>query len=150
MVVLENSLKVEEQLKDEGVLQSQAPGLGSPIDQFPGEIAIAVDLVETELKEGTHDLLELLLSEGGGHEGVLDGFHDGGGEAVPGIISIDLLGSHRITPSGHLAFQVGSLCLHVAGGRDSGAEGLIFFQELMGGEALGRGAIWVENLSWLV
>ena len=80
------------------VVEVEALHLERSSDQRPWHVFLDAASLEAAGENGGHDFITLFSGEGGSHERVLQCFHDGGIEAVPCVVSFDMLGANGIAP----------------------------------------------------
>ena len=105
VVVFEDLQELVCQLEVVWVFEAASPVLDGSIEEFPWEVAMDIAHIESCFKKGTHNIVNLLPGEGCGSKGVLYGFHDCQREAVPCLVSVDLLRTKHCAPGEYLNFR---------------------------------------------
>jgi len=112
VTVPNDGLNMLDGLSDRQAGNADALGSGGAEHDLAGESLLHPALRKGCLKERPHDGSGLFLSERGCHERVLQSFHDGAIQAVPGVGCIDTLGPDSIDPLGYLGLHGLDLVFH--------------------------------------
>ena len=131
--VTEDGLEVLDELGGDGVLDIHALDSMGAVEEGAREFLLDATSVQTDSFDGLHDVLEVLLGEGGGHEGVLDGPHYGVVEAVPGVLLVDLVGSDAVSPTFSFLPQILSLVVHLSIGSSHHSKSFSGFSDFQSG-----------------
>jgi len=121
MAVCDDGLQMLNQLGVGGVVEAKALEAQGAKDQLAEESLLDGSFGQGSLEDGPHDVVHVFPGDASGHQGVLNGLHDGGCHRVPCLGGIDASRPDRLGPLLGLGFEGLDFVVHgtIGAGPDS-------------------------------